>query len=168
MITDDRPEIDVLYAVENVGLDEGAGLAEMSDELFHLVTLGAAAASAGRTVLGETAGALDEMKIVGISPGLDVSFFHKIEGADQLHALKVLAVQLGHHGFNLGTVEHAHEDGLDDIVKMVAQGNLVAAEFFGVGLEIAAAHSRAEIAGILVDAGYDIEDLGLKNGQRNS
>ena len=60
MITDDRPEIDVLYAVENVGLDEGAGLAEMSDELFHLVTLGAAAASAGRTVLGETAGALDE------------------------------------------------------------------------------------------------------------
>ena len=84
------------------------------------------------------------------------------------HALKVLAVQLGHHGFNLGTVEHAHEDGLDDIVKMVAQGNLVTAEFFGVGVEIAAAHSRAEIAGILVDAGYDIEDLGLKNGQRNA
>lgn len=95
MITDDRPEIDVLYAVENVGLDEGAGLAEMSDELFHLVTLGAAAASAGRTVLGETAGALDEMKIVGISPGLDVGFFHKIEGADQLMPSKCWLCSLG-------------------------------------------------------------------------
>ena len=36
---------------------------------------------------------------------------------------------------------------------------LLQPRFFGVGVEIAAAHARAEIAGILVDAGYDIEDL---------
>ena len=103
-----------------------------------------------------------------IAPALDVSFADAVKRTNELHTGAARASDFRHHRADGSGIEHTHEIRLDDIIKMVAQGNLVAAEFFGVGVEIAAAHSRAEIAGILVDAGYDIEDLCLKNGQRNA
>ena len=53
--------------------------------------------AAGRTALGETAGALDKVKVVVIPPGLDVRLADHVHRADQLHALKILAVELRHH-----------------------------------------------------------------------
>ena len=82
MITDDGTQIDILYTVENIGFNKWADLAELGDEFFHFIAFGAPAAAAGSTVFRETAGTLDKMKIVGISPGLDISFFYQVKGAD--------------------------------------------------------------------------------------
>ena len=82
MITDDGTQIDILYTVENIGFNKWADLAELGDEFFHFIAFGAPAAAAGSTVFRETAGTLDKMKIVGISPGLDICFFYQVKGAD--------------------------------------------------------------------------------------
>ena len=60
------------------------------------------------------------MQAVIITPVLDVVFLDKVEGADELHALKIGAVELGHHGLNLCPVEHTHEYGFNDIIVVVA------------------------------------------------
>ena len=83
---------------------------------------------AGRAGIGKLAGTLDEMQTVIISPRLDIILAHQIQRADQLHALEVDAVKLRHHRLHLRTVEHSHEDRLDDIIVMMAECNLVAAE----------------------------------------
>lgn len=168
MITDDGTQIDILYTVENIGFNKWADLAELGDEFFHFIAFGAPAAAAGSTVFRETAGTLDKMKIVGISPGLDICFFYQVKGADQFHTFKVLAVKLWHHGLNFGTIEHSHKDGLDDIIKMVAESDLVAAEFFCMGIKVATAHSRTEIAGVFINLGYHIENFRFENGERDS
>ena len=49
-----------------------------------------------------------------------------VQGADQLHPLEVGAVQLGGHRLELGAVKHPHHGGLDHVVKVVPQGDLVA------------------------------------------
>ena len=56
-------------------------------------------------------------------------------------------MQLGHHGLYLGPVEHAHKYGLNDVIIMVAQGNLIAAQGFGMVIEIAPPHPGTEVAG---------------------
>lgn len=85
------------------------------------------------------------MQTVIISPRLDIILAHQIQRADQLHALEVDAVKLRHHRLHLRTVEHSHEDRLDDIIVMMAECNLVAAELLCKMIQMAAAHSRAEI-----------------------
>ena len=52
-------------------------------------------AAAGRAALGETAGALDKVKVVVISPCLDIRLADHIHRADQLHALEVLLWSFG-------------------------------------------------------------------------
>lgn len=100
----------------------------------------------GRTGVGELAGALDEVKPVVVAPRLYVVLAHKIERAYQLHARIVRAVELGHHRLYLRTVEHSHEYRLDNIVVVVTERYLVAAELLREFIKISAAHPRAEIA----------------------
>ena len=76
-------------------------------------------------------------------------------------------MKLWHHGLDLGTIEHSHKDGLDDIIKMMAESNLVTAQFFCMGIKVATAHSRTEIAGVSVDPGYHIKDICFENGERD-
>ena len=85
---------------------------------------------------------------------------------DQLHALKVFGVELGHHSLELGAVEHADQGGLDHIAEMVAQGDLVAAQLPGLAVEIAPAHLGAEIAGRVIpaDAVGRGKDVRLEDG----
>ena len=58
MVPDDRPQVDVVDTLEDVGLDDVAGGAELFHQFLHLVALGATLAAAGGAVLSEAAGAL--------------------------------------------------------------------------------------------------------------
>ena len=117
------------------------------DQFLDLRTLGALlSTAAGCTVLCKAACTLDEMKVIVIRPVNDICLTDQIQRADQLHSLKVGTVKLRHHGLDLRTVEHSHQDRLDDIIIVVTKRDLVTAQFFGFAVEIASSHSRAEIA----------------------
>ena len=107
------------------------------------------------------------MQTVIISPRLDIILAHQIQRADQLHALEVDAVKLRHHRLHLRTVEHSHEDCLNDIIVMMAKCDLVAAKLLCKMVQMAAAHSRAEVTRRIFDMVNRIENIGLENRDRN-
>ena len=76
-------------------------------------------------------------------------------------------MELRHHGLDLGTVEHAHEDGLDHIIIMMAQGDFVAAQLLREGVEMTAAHAGTEVARRFLDGIDRIKNVGLKNLNRD-
>ena len=55
------------------------------------------------------------------------------------HVLAIVAHQLGRHGLELATVEHVEEQGLEDVVAVVAKGNLGATQLLGGAVENTAA-----------------------------
>ena len=93
---------------------------------------------------------MQEFQAVVALPGDDVLLMDAIERANQLHALEVRAVQLGHHALQLRAVEHGHHRGLDHVVKVMAQGDLVAAQGPGVAVQVAPAHPGAKVTGVLL------------------
>lgn len=102
------------------------------------------------------------MQTIVISPRLDIVLTHQIQRADQLHALKVDAVKLWHHRLYLRTVEHSHQDRLDDIVIVMAERNFVAAKLLCKMVQMAAAHSRTEIARRIFHMVNGVKNIGLK------
>ena len=69
-----------------------------------------------------------------------IPLLHKVQRADQLHSREIGAVQLGHHGVDLTAIEHTHENGLDHVVVVMAQGDLVAAQRPGPVVELSLIH----------------------------
>ena len=92
-------------------------------------------------------------------PAPDSLLPDQIKGPDQLHSLEIGAVKLGHHGLDLAAVEHPHQDGLDHVIIVMAQGNFVAAQLLCFGIEMASAHSGTEIAGGIHIPRHYIKDL---------
>ena len=74
---------------------------------------------------------------------------------------------LGGHGLKLSAVEQAHDSGRDDVGKVVAQRDLVASQLLSLGIQEAPAHPGAEIAGVLLHADGDIENVAVKNRDGN-
>ena len=107
------------------------------------------------------------MQTIVISPRLDIVLTHQIQRADQLHALKVDAVKLWHHRLYLRTVKHSHQDRLDDIVIVMAERNFVAAKLLCKMVQMAAAHSRTEMARRIFHMVNGVKNIGLKNSNRN-
>ena len=107
------------------------------------------------------------MQIIVISPVLDVILPDQVHRADQLHALEIRTVKLRHHGLYLSTVQHSHQDRLDDVIVMMSQSDLVAAQLFRMTVQIASAHSRTQIAGGILYVIHRIKYLGFKNGDGN-
>ena len=122
----------------------------------------------GRAGLGEVAGTLDEVQAVVVAPVLDFRLTDEVERADELHARKVRGVKLRHHRLVLAGVEHAHEDGLDDVVEVVAECDLVAAEALGFLIEVAAAHAGADVARGLRDVVNGVEDVRFEDRERDA
>ena len=114
------------------------------------------------------AGALDKVQPVIVPPGLDILLPDQGHGPDQLHALKVLAVHPGHHGLKLPAPEHSHQNGFDHVVVMVPQGNLVAAQIPGLLVQVSPAHAGAEIAGGFGHLVHNVEDIRMKNRDRDA
>ena len=151
-------------------LDLGIRLLEFADELLGLLALGFClfVRAAGGAGVGEAAGALDEMQVVRVAPGLDVVFPDEVHRANELHAGEIGTVELRHHRLNLRAPEHTHEDRLDHIVIVVPEGNFVAAELLCKVIKIAAPHARAEIAGGLFYIVNGAKDIGLENLRRDA
>ena len=76
-------------------------------------------------------------------------------------------MKLRHHGLYLSTVQHSHQDRLDDVIVMMSQSDLVAAQLFRMTVQIASAHSRTQIAGGILDIIHCVKYLGFKNGDGN-
>ena len=150
---------------EDALLDVGIGLPELVEQHLHLLALALAHAVPGSVpLLREAAGALQEVEVIVVLPGDDILLMDAVEGPDELHTGEVLAVELGGHGLHLRPVEEPQEGGLDDVREVVAQGDLVAAQLLGLGVEEAPAHPGAEVAGVPVHRDGDIEDIALKDG----
>ena len=147
LVSDDGIQVDILHASENIIFNDRILLGKFMDQFLDLRTLGALlSTAAGCTVLCKAACTLDEMKVIVIRPVNDICLTDQIQRADQLHSLKVRTVKLRHHGLDLCAIEHSHQDRLDDIIIVMSQRDLVAAQFFGFAVEITSSHSRAEIA----------------------
>ena len=143
-VADEGSQVDVMEAVENILPGARVGLLERANQLLHLLPLGIHRAVC--RALRQTAGTAQKFEIVVPRPCDDIGFAHKVKRTDQLHARKIRAVNLRHHRFHLRAVQHAHQHRLDHVVKMVAEGNFVAAERAGVLVQAATAHPGAEIA----------------------
>lgn len=130
-------DTDILCGMEDVALDHRIGFLQLRDDAlgFHSLVPGAGCVGrlrchgAGGAGICEVTSALDEVKMILISPCLDVVFTDKIERADQLHSVKIRALQSGEHGLPLSGVQHSHKGGLNDIVVVMPERNFVAAEF---------------------------------------
>ena len=95
-------EADSVKAVENTLFKLRIITAEAFYKLLYLLTLGTAAAViAHGAVLGKTAGALNELQIVIAFPRDNIVLMHAVQRADEGHALKVGAVELGQHSLKL-------------------------------------------------------------------
>ena len=151
LVGDNFVDVYVLDAVENVLLNFGGGLFQLGDEIFDLHALRACARwIAGGAGVGKTAGAGYEVQIVVIAPELYLVLADKVQRANKLHTLIILAVQLRHHGAYLTAVYHAHEYSFDNVIVVVTQRYLVAARELSVFVKMSAAHFRAEVAGVLI------------------
>ena len=168
-IGDDRAQVDILHALENVPFDKGIGLLQGSDQVLDLHTFGGTAAigTAGGTGIGKAAGTLDELQLIVALPRQNIFLADAVHRADEGHAGEAGAVEHGRHGLQLGAVEHTHNGRLDDVVEVVAQCDFVAAQLLGLAVQVAAAHPGAEIAGVLVGVVGHREDVAFEDGHRD-
>lgn len=129
-------DTDILCGMEDVALDHRIGFLQLRDDAlgFHSLVPGAGCVGrlrrhgTGGAGICEVTSALDEVKMILISPCLDVVLSDKIKRADQLHFAKIRALQSGEHGLPLPGVQHSHKGGLNDIIVVVSERNFVAAE----------------------------------------
>ena len=112
--------------------------------------------------------ALDEMKMIEVSPGLDIFLADQIHRPDQFHSFKVLAVQFRHHRLDLTGPEYRHQYGFDHIIIMMSERNLIAAKFLRLPVQVSPPHPCAQIAGRFLYLIDRVENPGLKDGDRNS
>lgn len=109
LIGDNRVQVYVLHASENILFHLRIGLLKLCNQPFHLLPLGACVCGiAGSAGVGEFAGALYKVQPVIVPPVLYILLPDKIKGADKLHSFKISAVQLGHHCLHLPAVKHTH------------------------------------------------------------
>ena len=145
LVGNDFVQVDIFHAAENILFDLRILLRQLGNQLFYHHALGnrPLVRVAGGAGVCEMAGALDKLQVVIVAPVLDVRLPDQIHGTYQLHSLEVGAVQFRHHGLHLSAVDHAHEDGLDDIIEVVSQGDLVAAQFLCLIVKVSTAHPGA-------------------------
>ena len=151
---------DRVERIENALFNVRISFLQAADQLLDLFPLAFPdTVSRMGDAVRKVAGALDEFQAVVAAPGDDILLLDAVEGPDQLHTGEILAVELRHHALQLGTVEHGHDGGLDDVVQVVPEGNLVASQLPRLIIQETAPHSGAEIAGAVRYAVRDIKDV---------
>ena len=164
LIGNDRIQVDVFHTAENPSGNLGVFFGEVVNQPLDFRTLRAFLRSAaGGTAFRQAAGALDKVQVVIIPPAEDVLLPDEVQGANQLHAGEIRAVEFGHHGLNLAAIKHSHENGFNHIVIVVSQCNFVTAQLPGFAIEIPPAHSGAQIAGGAALIGHDVKNLRVEH-----
>ena len=167
--TGEGVQLQAVDPLKNTLFDVGIRLFQLPQQEFDLLPLAAAHAVPRRLpFLREPAGALEELQVVVVLPCDDGVLVDAVQGPDQFHAGEILAAELGGHGLKLSAVEQAHDGGLDHVGKVVAQRDLVASQFLSLGIQEAPAHPGAEIAGVLLHADGDIENVAVENRDGDS
>ena len=168
LIANHRIQIDIFHTLEDIALDEWIRLFQCLDQLFDLHTFGFCLfIITGSTGVSKFTCALNEMQIVIISPRLDAVLSDQIHRTDQFHPPEIGAVQLWHHGLYLCAIQHPHQDGLDHIVIVMTESNLVTAQFLCVMIEMPSSHSRAQIARGLIHMENCLKNIRFVNCNRN-
>ena len=167
-VANNRIQIDILHTSENITLDKWVRLFQCPNQLFDLHTFGFCFfVITGGAGVSKFTSTLNEMQIVIISPRLDAVLADQIHRTDQFHPAEIGAVQLWHHGLYLCAVQHTHQDGLDDIVIVMAESNLVTAQFLCVMIEMPSSHSRTQIARGLIYMEDCLKNIRFVNCNRN-
>ena len=135
-------------AVKNVLFDLGIFRFQASQQLLGFPSFGAFFSPLA--FLRKPAGTLDEREAVIPLPREDIVLTDAVERTDQLHPLKVLAVQLREHRLQLRAVEHCHYRRFDHVVEMMPERDLVAAELLGFVIEMSSSHLGAKITRLLL------------------
>lgn len=161
LITDYFVQDDVLRGFEDVFLYLRIGLFELLDEHLGLQSGAADSTFWLSDVLGEAAGALDELEPIEVPPRFHVIFPNEVKRPDEFHTFEVVAVQLWEHRLIGAGMKEVHEDGLDHVVIMMAEGDFVAAHVFGEAIQGAPPHLRAKIARRMVLCVGHFEDVRL-------
>ena len=159
LVFDDHRKAHVFHAPKDILLDLRVVLCESCDEFLHLFALAVLVSS-----VGKFASAAQKFQLVVVAPRDDVPFADEVHRADEFHPLEIFALHFGEHGLHLSAVEHPHENGLDDVVKVVAEGNFVAPERLRLGVKVAPPHPRAEIARRFFYGVHACEDVRLEDG----
>ena len=145
----------VALGVKESGIHAVAGkrnvLFDVVDQLFHVFPLG--------LPVGRTA-ALADREVFRV--GGDVPFFQVDHGADK-GELRAVQIDLRCAGGKPPLVEQGEKHRLDKVVRMVAQGDLVAARGERRGVQRAFAHFGAERTGIFLfsHVEHDFSDICL-------
>lgn len=63
------------------------------------------------------------------------------------HVTPIVRAQLGRHRLEAAAMEHIEEEGLDDVIAVMAQRQTVRANLVGIGIQIAAAQARTQGTG---------------------
>ena len=98
----------------------------------------------------------------------DIFLADEVHWPDQLHAAKMNAVELRHHGLDLAGIEHAHQVRLDYVIVVMAERDLVAAKLLCFLIKIAAAHAGTQIARGFVHVVDGLKDLCFEDRDRNA
>ena len=162
-------QLDILDAAEYIHHNLRILLRQLCDELLYCLALGSRGSVriAGRAGVREPACALYKVQIVVLRPVLDLVLPYEVHRADKLHSREIRAVQLRHHGFHLTAVDHAHEYRFDHVVEVVPQCDLIAAQLLCLIVEVTTAHSRAEVAGIVLYIVHGVEYIRFEHGDRD-
>ena len=132
-------------AVEDALFDIRFVFFEPAEQLFDFRPLGIAAAVATLPVPGQRTRTMDKRQPVRIRPGKNIFLMHAVQRPYEFHAFKVLTAELWHHRLQLGTVEHPHERRFDNVVEMMSQRDLVAAQFLRLFIKRTAPHAGAQV-----------------------
>ena len=164
LISDHRIQVHVFNAFENIGFNEGVVLFQCSNQLLGLKPFRRSRSICMACCAGvcNMAGTLQKMQAIIISPGTNVAFPDQIHRPDQFHPFKICAMQLWHHGLDLAAVQHSHQDSFYDIIVMMSQSNLIAAQIFRLFIQTAPSHPGTDVAGIFIDPVHGV-NISLSN-----
>lgn len=138
-------DINIMRASENIHVNGRIRLAQTAKQFFNFAAL--------RTVriglCGNTARASRKFQPVILRPAYNIAFTYKIKGANKLNSLVILAFQPRKHRLHLRAVKHTHKRSLDNVVEMMSQCDLIAAEFLRSFIKPTAAKPRTQKAEVL-------------------
>ena len=137
-----------MQGTEDIVFDIRVFLFQFTDQVLCLETLGIGKSVFG--LLGEAAGAVDEMKIIMGAPVQNGFFLDTVHRPDQFHFGEVLTMGLRYDCLQLGGVEHCHKSSFNRVIQMMTQGNLVTAQLLRQIEELLAAMPGAEETGRLL------------------
>ena len=162
-------QLDAVDSPEHALFHVGVGLAQLPQQHLHLLALALPDSVAGGIPgLGKAAGTLEETQVIIVLPGDDGILMDAVEGADELHAREIFAVELGGHGLQLCAVEEPQKRRLDDVGEMMAQSDLGTPQLPGLAVQKAPAHPGAEITGILLHLDRNVKDIAFKHRDGDS